>query len=235
MSLTEGRVLSAPASAADQNLRPSHLDAKQIQVKPTRTATPARTAKALLRTRIRAALHSLSRAEREARAAAGRARLRRQPLWREAGAILFYAPVGDELDLWPLLLGALTEGKTVALPRFVAAASAYEAAGVSDPARDLRPGRFGIREPGPGCPAIPLNRLDLILVPGIAFDLCGHRLGRGQGFYDRLLSRVSGLKCGVAFDEQVVPALPVEPHDVRVDCILTPTRWLRLSPRAVLK
>jgi 5-formyltetrahydrofolate cyclo-ligase len=67
----------------------------------------------------------------------------------------------------------------------------------------------------------------LVLVPGVAFDLRGRRLGRGKGFYDRLLADAGGLKCGVAFDEQIVTEIPVEPHDVSVDCILTPTRWIQ--------
>ncbi|MBP9903534.1 MAG: 5-formyltetrahydrofolate cyclo-ligase, partial [Verrucomicrobia bacterium] len=72
----------------------------------------------------------------------------------------------------------------------------------------------------------PLNRLDLVLVPGVAFDPRGGRLGRGQGYYDRLLAGVRGTKCGVAFDEQIVDAVPVGPLDIRLNCILTPTRWI---------
>src|SRR5204863_2517253 len=93
---------------------------------------------------------------------------------------------------------------------------------------DLKIGRFGIREPAEHCPPISLNRLDFILVPGVAFDLTGRRLGRGKGFYDQLLAAVSGTTCGVAFDEQIVREIPVAPHDIRVNCILTPTRWLQL-------
>jgi 5-formyltetrahydrofolate cyclo-ligase len=66
----------------------------------------------------------------------------------------------------------------------------------------------------------------LILVPGVAFDLHGGRLGRGKGYYDRLLKELRGTTCGVAFDQQVVEAIPVEPHDVRLDHVLTPTRWI---------
>ena len=75
---------------------------------------------------------------------------------------------------------------------------------------------------------MPLNRLDFVLVPGIAFDLQGRRLGRGKGYYDRLLAEVRGKTCGVAFDEQIVDEIPVEPHDIHVNCILTPTRWIEL-------
>ena len=94
--------------------------------------------------------------------------------------------------------------------------------------RDLKTGQFGIREPADACPLIPLNRLDFVLVPGVAFDLQGRRLGRGKGYYDRLLAEVRGKTCGVAFDEQIVEELPLEPHDVLVNCILTPTRWIEL-------
>ena len=76
-----------------------------------------------------------------------------------------------------------------------------------------------------------MSRKDLVFVPGIAFDLVGRRLGRGKGFYDRLLAGVRGHKCGVAFDTQLVAEMPEEPHDMRVDSIITPSRW-RLCPRA---
>ncbi|HLP77584.1 MAG TPA: 5-formyltetrahydrofolate cyclo-ligase, partial [Candidatus Paceibacterota bacterium] len=81
------------------------------------------------------------------------------------------------------------------------------------------------------CAPVSLNQLDLVLVPGVAFDACGRRLGRGKGFYDRLLADTRGIKCGVAFDEQIVTGIPVEPHDVLVDCILTPTRWIDCDSR----
>ncbi|MEY2466031.1 MAG: 5-formyltetrahydrofolate cyclo-ligase, partial [Verrucomicrobiota bacterium] len=72
----------------------------------------------------------------------------------------------------------------------------------------------------------PIKPLDLILVPGVAFELHGRRLGRGKGFYDRLLADMRGTTCGVAFDEQIVAEIPVEPHDVHLDYLLTPTRWI---------
>jgi 5-formyltetrahydrofolate cyclo-ligase len=99
---------------------------------------------------------------------------------------------------------------------------------VRDPVRDLSVGKFDVREPVASYPTVALNRLDFVLVPGIAFDLRGRRLGRGKGFYDRLLTDVRGKTCGVAFDEQIVPEIPIEPHDIPVHCILTPTRWLEL-------
>jgi len=107
-------------------------------------------------------------------------------------------------------------------------AGGYTACRITDPEKDIRVGQFGIREPNARCEQISLNLLDLILTPGVAFDLHGWRLGRGKGFYDRLLAAVHGTTCGVAFDEQIVAQIPVEPHDTHVNCILTPTRWIEL-------
>jgi 5-formyltetrahydrofolate cyclo-ligase len=156
--------------------------------------------------------------------------LRLQPIWSNATSILCFAPLVDEPDIMPLLKNARIEGKVVALPCFNSQTGCYSARVVSCRSK-LIPGRFGVLEPGAGCPPVPLNQLDLVLVPGIAFDLGGRRLGRGKGFYDRLLAEVRGHKCGVAFDTQIVAEVPVEPHDIRVYSILTPTRW-HLCPRA---
>ena len=91
-------------------------------------------------------------------------------------------------------------------------------------AADLRPGRFGVLEPGAECPVVPFSALDLVLVPGIAFDRAGNRLGRGRGFYDRMLAlSPDAVSCGVGFDGQVVARVPVEPHDVKLHRMWTPT------------
>ena len=183
-------------------------------------------AKRALRQKVRAELANMTDAERATASAQARALLAAQPRWQRARSVLFFAPLPEELDVWPLLVEALAAGKTVCLPRFAAEKNLYIACQVENPATDLKPGQFGIREPVEGCSPIPLKRLDLILVPGVAYDLHGRRLGRGRGFYDRLLAGVRGTTCGVAFDLQIVRELPVEPHDAYVDCILTPTRWL---------
>jgi len=90
-------------------------------------------------------------------------------------------------------------------------------------------GPFNIREPKPDCAKVPFVDFDLVLVPGTAFDLRGNRLGRGMGFYDRLLAKIRGVKCGLGFDEQIAVEIPVEPHDVRMDFILTPTRCVKIA------
>ncbi|SRR5581483_5533899 len=194
------------------------------------------TEKARLRARIREELKAMSSEERAAASLQACARLEQQEVWRKAGSILFYAPLPEEPDIWQLLVDTLAAGKTAALPRFVPEHQVYVACAVQDIERDVRTGQFGIREPHESCVRISLNRLDLMLVPGVAFDLDGRRLGRGKGFYDRLLAAFHGPACGVAFDQQIVRRVPVEPHDAHLTCILTPTRWHSVAgPRAVLK
>ena len=180
--------------------------------------------KEVIREQMRKALAALPPAERSILSLKLRNILSSQSAWNEASSIFGFAPLTSEPDVMPLLEEAWSSNKQVALPRYDADKLVYAACAVSNPA-EIRPGSFGVLEPTAGCPVIPLNQLDFILVPGLAFDLAGRRLGRGKGYYDRLLTEVRGHKCGVAFDSQIVAQLPEEPHDIRVDSILTPTRW----------
>jgi 5-formyltetrahydrofolate cyclo-ligase len=181
-----------------------------------------------LRKDILAALKVLPPEKRAGDSVKIRALLPQQSFWKDARSVLFFAPIPDEADIWPLLAETLAVGKIAALPRFDPASNDYLACHVQNPQNEVEPGQFGIREPKAGCPEIPLERLGLILVPGVAFDLLGGRLGRGRGFYDRLLAKFQGIKCGVAFDEQVVPAVPAATFDVRMDFVVTPTRCLEI-------
>ena len=97
---------------------------------------------------------------------------------------------------------------------------------IDDPDRDVVFGHLDIPEPLSTRPQVPRAAIDFVLVPGVAFDLEGRRLGYGGGYYDRLLpllaphaTRVAG-----AFDVQIVERVPAAPHDVRVDTIVTESR-----------
>jgi 5-formyltetrahydrofolate cyclo-ligase len=186
-------------------------------------------AKTAVRDLVRAEIEEIPAASRVATSAQACSRLKQVAIWEQAKRVLFFAPLPDELDIWPLLGDALAAGKNVALPRFSRVAKAYAAARVQNLEADIQRGQFGIREPRGKCAEIPLRQLDLALVPGMAFDLGGRRLGRGRGFYDQLLAAVRGAKCGVAFDEQIVSEVPAGPHDVRMNFILTPTRWVEVG------
>jgi 5-formyltetrahydrofolate cyclo-ligase len=194
-------------------------------------SSPTALLKRELRGRSREWLRGVAPEWREAVSAQARELLARQRVWREARSVLFYAPMRDELDLLPLLDRALAQGKTVGLPRFSRETGVYEAAQITDFGRDCSAGKLGILEPSAPCPRLPPNALDLALVPGLCFDATGHRLGRGGGYYDRLLAGVAGVRCGVAFDEQMKPHIPSEAHDINLNFILTPTRWLEVSGR----
>lgn len=87
---------------------------------------------------------------------------------------------------------------------------------------DHRPGAFGILEPHHDSPEVPLQEIDAIICPGLAFDTNGGRLGRGRGFYDRLLAqaRPDSLKIGIGFDFQLVPDTFPEPHDIPMDEVI---------------
>jgi 5-formyltetrahydrofolate cyclo-ligase len=184
--------------------------------------------KAELRRQILARLKNLSPAQRIEASHKACQLLEQQRVWREAQSVLFYAPLPGELDVWPLLEKALAVGKLAALPRFDLENNRYLAAVLKNPAAEVKPGHLGVREPLADCQDIPLNGLDLALVPGVGFDLHGRRLGRGKGFYDQILAAVRGTTCGVAFEEQLVRRVPVEPHDVSLNCLLTPARWVEL-------
>jgi len=141
--------------------------------------------------------------------------LRVWSLWQSSGMIASYAALVGEpevLDPWP-------QDKRIALPRVLGEDLQFH--WVASRA-ELQPGRFGILEPAADAP-IAGNDFDLILVPGLAFDLRGGRLGRGKGFYDRFLSTACGLRAGVCFEDQIEGEVPVEPHDLRMDFVITPS------------
>jgi 5-formyltetrahydrofolate cyclo-ligase len=181
-----------------------------------------------LRQKLRGFLETLPDTEGRAASLRAQAVLRQQSVWKNARAVLFYAPLAGEIDLSPMLDEGLRAGKAIALPRFLKETGAYDAFQIHNVAGDCAPGKFGVAEPTAQCARFPLKHLDLVLAPGVGFDVTGRRLGRGRGFYDRLLAQISGIKCGVAFDPQIVERIPVEKHDVRMNCILTPTRWLEI-------
>ncbi len=85
----------------------------------------------------------------------------------------------------------------------------------------VKTGAFGIWEPTEECEVVPEEEIDLVIVPGVAFDRQHNRLGRGKGFYDRLLSTLSAPKIGICYDFQLKELIPIEPFDKKMDLILT--------------
>lgn len=155
--------------------------------------------------------------------------------YHRASVVMAYAGIGSEVGTDPFLRAVLGDGKALVLPRVNRAAQALELYEVQDLARDLEPGVWGIPEPRPSTSSpVELGAVDLALVPGVAFDRRGGRLGHGAGFYDKLLGsagRRPPLVAG-AFEVQVVGRLPVEPHDVFMDLVATEKNWYPSPSRA---
>ncbi len=156
-----------------------------------------------------------------------RARIRALPEYRNCRALALYATDGKEPDLLPLAEHA---DKILLFPRYRRESGVYEFAVVRSP-QELQPGKYGILEPCETCPAADaglVRRETLHLVPGVAFDLDGTRLGRGGGFYDRLLEGVTSPVCGVYYSCQCSPEkLPEESHDRKMDMAVTEVTGLR--------
>lgn len=142
-----------------------------------------------------------------------------------AQTIALFAASRHEIATRPLFDRARASGKTVAFPRLLAEGdddvSAIEFRAVAD-WRELAPGAFGILEPRADAASVLLDRADLVVVPGLAFDDQGARLGRGGGVYDRALARaVVPFRCGLAYAAQLVARVPTERWDERVDAVAT--------------
>lgn len=145
------------------------------------------------------------------------------PEVKNAKNILLYYPHKNEVDTKPLIEKLLKKSDiSVFLPKV--SGKDILPVQVKD-LSSLKSGYAGIKEPE-GSSTDP-KELDVVVVPAIAFDKRGHRLGYGKGYYDRFLKRTDALKVGFAFDFQVVDELPVEEHDIPVDLIITPTRVIK--------
>lgn len=145
------------------------------------------------------------------------------PAYRAAGLISAYASIGSEFDTAGIVAAILGSGKRLVLPRINRAARVLELRLVGDPAADLVPGVWGIREPSEKCPMVPAADVEFMLVPGVAFTATGARLGYGGGFYDRLLVDLQSNvpRVAAAFELQVVDAIPTSPHDQHVHRVVT--------------
>lgn len=159
--------------------------------------------------------------ERERRSAMICARIMASPIYAAARAIHCYLPMRSEVDTRPLIADALADGKRVAVPIVVPKAAGLAHAWIESLAADtLNPGAFGTFNPRDLRPAAP-GDWELVIVPLLAFDRRGYRLGYGKGYYDRLLAASSVTSIGVSFAAQEIDLLPVEAHDIALDWIVT--------------
>lgn len=193
--------------------------------------------KGAIRSEVRERLRRLTAAARERAGLAVRDRVAALPEFRRARAVLCYLALPDEVPTLPLAKEILGAGKTLVLCRVVrvppSILSVRARGPLADPARlesFLPRGPYGIPEPPADSPPFDPALIDLAIVPGRAFSPALARLGRGAGYFDRFLPRLGrAVLLGLAFEEQIVDALPERPHDIRMDRVATPTRLIGLE------
>ena len=142
------------------------------------------------------------------------------PMLVDARVVVAYYSLPDEVDTHHMINLLVTEGKTVYLPKVVSDEDMVLCRYTG--AESLREGAFGIMEPA-GTELSVVEAVDVVLVPGMAFDVEGNRLGRGKGYYDRFLKSLNNPRprlIGVCFDFQKVDMVPTEPTDVKVDVVV---------------
>ena len=193
-----------------------------------------REAKRDLRERIVALRDGLAADRREAASRAIADRIAALASFDRARAVVLTLPYRSEWNALLLLQRALDAGKRVAAPRVDVAARMLGLFRIVDANADIEPGYRGIPEPRATCAPMAFDEVDWVLVPGVAFDAKGRRLGYGGGYYDRLLPLLppAAPRIAGAFDVQVVEAVPAATHDIGVDCVVTPTRTLQRASAA---
>ncbi|WP_242393799.1 5-formyltetrahydrofolate cyclo-ligase [Anaeromyxobacter oryzisoli] len=190
--------------------------------------TTAGDAKRALRSEVLARRARLTQAERAEGSHAIAERVEQVATLRHARLVALYAPLGTEVDTGEIGRLILGRGGKVAYPRSVNGDRRLEFC-LCAPA-ELVQGPLGAREPPPDAPAIDLADVDCVVVPGVAFSVDGHRLGRGGGYYDATLEAMPrAARVGVAFEVQLVASLPREPHDAALDALVTEARALAFS------
>ena len=185
-------------------------------------------AKQALRAQMRSLRAAESPASRTSRSLAACLRLQESPWFLRAQVVGGYLALASELDVGALLHKALALGKTVALPRVLGDRLVFHA--WQGQTVDLKRSTLGIAEPEASAPLCPPTQLELLLLPALAVDESGGRLGYGGGFYDRLLGTSFGATTiAVAYDFQLVPNVPMGAGDVRVQGVVTDQRTCPFS------
>ncbi|MHC5026284.1 MAG: 5-formyltetrahydrofolate cyclo-ligase [Planctomycetota bacterium] len=190
--------------------------------------------KAEIRAQMRATLQAMDDATKHDFSVRACQRLLELDELTHATVVMLFMPLSTEVDLTPAAVRCFRLGKTVCVPRVnweKCDMSPVEVTSFDD--HVMETDEHGLRFPRNAGPILP-QLIDIVIVPGLAFDDCGHRLGRGGGFYDRFLGRIrqTATTVGLAFDQQVIPQVPVEAHDLPLDMVVTERRVMRAGTRA---
>ena len=189
-----------------------------------------------IRSEMRTRLATLTTDQRAEWSTAACARLIRSVAFARASRVMLYMPMRSEVDVISVALEAFRLGKSVCVPRVDVSRknmNAVETTSFDDESMDSD--SLGVRAPKVG-QEIPHEEIDLVIVPGVAFDMHGFRLGRGGGYYDRYLARFSRntATIGVCFDIQFVEEIPTEPTDIAVHAVVSDRRAVQRDPSLAL-
>jgi 5-formyltetrahydrofolate cyclo-ligase len=178
--------------------------------------------KSLIRAQLRQKLAGMTEQQRQAKSLAACNLIALSPEFAAARIVMMYLPAAHEVDTASLALKCWQTGKTVVVPKVSWDQRRMLPVEITSLQSGLTTNEKGIREPVSGQP-IPIGLIDIVVVPGLGFTADGHRIGRGMGFYDRFLAQPEfiGLSCGLAFDDQIVPSLPVLDHDMPLSMLVT--------------
>lgn len=184
-----------------------------------------------LRQHVRQLLSGISHERVRARSRLAGEKLTALAEFHDAQTVMIYMPTSEEVDTTCIAQAAWAAGKTVLSPRVFVEHRYMEARAIDSLTAGLVVSHYGILEPGDG-PAWPCEKIDLIVVPGLAFDRRGGRLGRGAGYYDRFLAQTKGVTCGLCLQEQLVEEVPMFDHDEEIDILVTDQEVLRFDGQA---
>jgi 5-formyltetrahydrofolate cyclo-ligase len=192
--------------------------------------------KSILRKQLRETIDAMPDGRRHQQSADACSLLTASPEFAAARVVMLYLSMSSEIDTAPLALRCWQTGRTVAVPKVSWDQRRMLPTEITSLQTGLTTNGPGVREPIAGNP-IPINLIDLVIVPGLGFSRAGHRIGRGMGFYDRFLAQPEfiGLSCGLAFEEQIVEDMPVLDHDVPLSMLVTNTEIRRFASSCIEK
>ncbi len=198
-----------PSRAPEEQLRAKVKDEIRFRIRQVRKATPA--------------------AARAARSALIHERLFARPEWQRARSVLLFASMRAEVDTLAIERRARDEGKALSCPRMNDDVTELDVRVWEAGVEPFAQGRLA-PEPPPDAPPADLESIDLVIVPAVALDPRGARIGYGRGLYDRLLPRLpNAARVAVAFDFQLIAEVPETAGDQRVDVILTDARAIDIA------
>lgn len=175
-----------------------------------------------LRIKLRSLLASIPPETLRAQSLQAAKRLFAEPEYQRAEVMMIYLSLPQEADTTSIVLQAWRDRKRVLAPQVSWESKQMVPVQINNLDMDIADTPYGIREPARGMP-LPIELIDLVIVPGLGFDPQGNRLGRGRGFYDRFLSKPGfrGVACAFALEQQFVESIPSNPHDVKVHMLVT--------------